>query len=206
MINGELVRLKNAVTKCDHISGRLGAPITLVEYGNFQCIHCGDAYSVIKELRNVLGDCLLFAFRHFPTVRTHPLSMRAAEASEAAGAQGKFWEMHDELFSHQQALEDHDLLRYGKRIGLDVERFGRDMDENSFLKIVEAEFNRSLFDEHVTGTPTFYINGVRYTDATDIESLLSAMQQADTEDCIRLPRRASGMRGALQRLRRSAIG
>ena len=114
--------------------------------------------------------------------------------------------MHDELFSNQQALDDQDLLRYGKRIGLDLKRFGRDMGENTFLKIVEADFNRSLFDEHVTGTPTFYINEVRYTGATDVESLLSAIKQADREDRIQLPKRARGMRGALQRLRHGLVG
>ena len=163
-------------------------------------------YPVIKEVQKLLGHNMRFVFRNFPTVRTHPHSIRAAEAAEAAGAQDRFWEMHDELFAHQQALEDHDLLRYGKRIGLDVERFGRDMAENVFLNIVETDFNRSLFDEHVTGTPTFYINEVRYTGATDVESLLSAIKQADSEGRIKLPKLASGMRGAFQRLRRGAVG
>ncbi|SRR6266498_3732561 len=206
MSDREIVRLKNAVINRDHVAGPQSAPVTLLEYGNFECIHCGRAYPVIKKVQKLLGANLRFVFRHFPTVGTHPHSLRAAEAAEAAGTQDRFWEMHDELFTHQQALEDHDLLRYGKRIGLDVERFARDMAENTFLKIVEADFNRSLFDEHVTGTPTFYINEVRYTGATDVESLLIAIKQADTEGHIQLPKRTSKMRGALQRLRRGAIG
>jgi protein-disulfide isomerase len=206
MSEAEIVRLKNAVTDRDHASGPQSAPVTLVEYGNFECIHCGRAYPVIKEVQKVLGDNLRFVFRHFPTVRTHPHSLRAAEATEAAGAQEKFWEMHDELFLHQQALEDHELSRYAKRIGLDAERFARDMAENTFLKQIEADYQRSLFDEHVTGTPTFYINEVRYSGATDIKNLLVAIKQADTEGLIRLPESVGGIRGLIGRLRRGANG
>jgi len=198
----EIVRLKNAVDKRDHAVGSQTAPVTLLEYGNFQCIHCGRAYPVIKEIQRLLGDDLHFVFRNFPTVRTHPHAIRAAEAAESAAAQGKFWEMHDELFTHQQALEDHDLSRYAKRVGLDVERFARDMAEHSFLKKIEAEYQSALFDEHVTGTPTFYINEVRYTGVTDVDSLLLAIKQADTEGRIRSPERAKGVRGLLDRLKR----
>ena len=199
----EIVRLKNAVTQRDHVSGLQDAPVTLLEYGNFECIHCGHAYPVLKKVKKLLGDNLRFVFRHFPTVQAHPHSMRAAEAAEAAGAQGKFWEMHDQLFMHQRALEDHELLRYARRIGLDVERFSRDMAENTFLRLVETDYNLSLFDEHVTGTPTFYINEVRYTGATDVESLLVAIKQADTEGRILFPKR-TGLRGVLGRLHRGA--
>ena len=204
MSEAEIVRLKNAVTDRDHAAGPQSAPVTLVEYGNFECIHCGRAYPVIKEVRKVLGDNLRFVFRNFPTVRTHPHSLRAAEAAEAAGAQEKFWEMHDELFMHQEALEDHDLSRYAKRISLDAERFARDMAEHTFLKQIEVDYERSLFDEHVTGTPTFYINELRYTGATDIKGLLVAIKQADTEGLIRLPESVGGIRGLIGRLRRGA--
>jgi protein-disulfide isomerase len=200
----EIVRLKNAVDERDHASGSQTAPVTLLEYGNFQCIDCGRAYPVIKEIQRLLGDDLRFVFRNFPTVRTHPHAIRAAEAAESAAAQGKFWKMHDELFTHQQALEDHDLLRYAKRIGLDVERFARDISENSFLKKIEAEYQSALFDEHVTGTPTLYINEVRYTGATEVESLLLAIKQADSEGRIRFPERAKGLRGLFTRLQTSA--
>lgn len=198
----DIVRLKNGVDERDHASGSQTAPVTLLEYGNFQCIDCGRAYPVIKEIQRLLGDDLYFVFRNFPTVRTHPHAIRAAEAAESAAAQGKFWEMHDELFTHQQALEDHDLSRFAKRIGLDVERFARDMAENSFLKKIEAEYQSALFDEHVTGTPTFYINEVRYTGATDVDNLLLAIKQADTEGRIRSPERAKGVRALLDRLKR----
>src|SRR5258708_24268840 len=177
----EIVRLKNAVDDRDHASGSQTAPVTLLEYGNFECLPCGRVYPVIKEMQRVLGDDLHFVFRNFPTVRTHPHANRAAEAAESAAAQGKFWEMHDQLFTHQQALEDHDLLRYAKRIGLDVARFVRDMDENSFLQQFEAAYQAALFDEHITGTSTLYLNELRYTGATDVEGLLLAIKQADTQ-------------------------
>lgn len=202
----EIVKLKNVVTERDHTAGAQDAPVTLLEYGNFECIYCGRAYPKIKEVRKVLGDNLRFVFRHFPTVQTHPHSLRAAEAGEAAGAQGKFWEMHDQLFTHQQALEDRHLSRYARRIGLDVERFARDLAENTFLEKVQADYNRSLFDEHVTGTPTFYINEERYTGATDVESLLLAIKRADTEGRIRLPEGAGGVRGLLGKLHRRGDG
>ena len=190
------------ITERDHVSGAPDAPVTLLEYGNFECIHCGRAYPIIKEVQKRLGDNLRFIFRHFPTVRTHPHSLRAAEAAEAAGAQGKFWEMHDQLFTHQHALEDYRLSRYAGRIGLDLERFRRDMSENAFLKQIENDYNRSLFDEHITGTPTFYINEVTYTGATDTESLLYAILQADTDGRVRLPERPGGIRAVLGRLHR----
>ena len=197
----ETVKLKNLVTERDHIFGIADAPVTLLEYGNFECVHCGRAYPIIKEVQKRLGNNLRFVFRHFPTVRAHPHSLRAAEAAEAAAAQGKFWEMHDQLFTHQQALEDRDLSRYAKHIGLDVDRFARDMSENTFLKQIEADYNRSVFDEHVTGTPTFYINDVRYTGATEIESLLIEIKDADTEGRIVLPEKI-GLRGVLGRFHR----
>lgn len=204
MSTAETVRLKNSVTERDHASGAATAPVTLLEYGNFECIYCGRAYPPIKEVRKVLGDNLRFVFRHFPTGQTHPHSLRAAEAAEAASAQGKFWEMHDQLFTHQHALEDHSLSRYARRIGLDVERFTRDMAENAFVKQIENDYNRGLFAEHITGTPTFYINEERYTGATEVESLMEAIKLADTEGRIRLPETTGRLGGILGRLHRDA--
>jgi protein-disulfide isomerase len=200
----EVIRLKNQVDEQDHAAGPETAPVTLLEYGNFECIDCGRVYPVIKQLRKILADKLRFVFRHFPTVRTHPHSLRAAEAAEAAGAQQKFWQMHDELFTHQTALEDRELSRYAQRIGLDVERFKHEMADNVILRQIEAAFQRSLFDEHVTGTPTIYLNEILYTGATDLESLLNAIKQADTEDRIRMPESTHKLRSVLDRLRRGA--
>ena len=203
MSSEEIVRLKNSVSERDHASGAATASITILEYGNFECIECGRLFPIIKEVKKVLSDNLRFVFRHFPSVRTHPHSLRAAEASEASGAQGKFWEMHDQLFTHQQALEDHDLSRYARRISLDGERFDSDMAQNTFLKQIQLGYDRSLFDEHVTGTPTLYINDVRYTGASSVQSLLLAIKQADTEGLLAFPEK-TGPRGVLGRLHRGA--
>ena len=112
----------------DHIRGPADAPITLVEYGDYACPYCGSANPFLRGLR--LGDRLRIVFRNFPRVEIHPHAQHAAEAAEAAGAQGKFWEMHDHLFEHQQALEDADLVRYAGELGIDVERFARELDEH----------------------------------------------------------------------------
>jgi protein-disulfide isomerase len=206
MSTPESVKLKNSVTERDHASGPATAPVTLLEYGNFECIRCGRVYPVIKQLRKVLGDNLRFVFRHFPTVHILPHSMRAAEASEAAASQQKFWDMHDELFSHQTALEDRDLSRYANRIGLDLEQFTHDLTEHTFLKQLETGYDRSLFDEHVTGTPTLYLNDIRYTGSTDLDGLLHAIKLADTESRIQWPETVHGLRGVLSRLRRRGNG
>jgi len=197
----EAVKLKNPITERDHTSGSATAPVTLLEYGNFECIYCGGVYPIIKQVRKLLGDNLRFVFRHFPTIHTHPHSLRAAEAAESAAAQQKFWKMHDELFTHQTALEDRDLSHYARRVGLNLERFTHDMTEHSFLQQIEAEYQRSLFDEHVTGTPTLYLNDVRYTGPTDLDSFLRAIKLSDTQDRIQLPE--TGLRSLLSRLRRS---
>lgn len=202
MNDSDVIRLKNSPTERDHASGPENASVTLLEYGNFECIHCKQVFPVIKQVRKLLGNDLRFVFRHFPTVKTHPHALRAAEAAEAAGAQSKFWQMHDELFAHQTALEDRDLRRYARRIGLDVEKFAHDMAENSFRKQIEADYQRSVLEEHVTGTPTIYINEIRYSGPTDFESLLAAIKQADVHDRIRLPETVHGLRGILGKLRR----
>jgi protein-disulfide isomerase len=199
-----IITLKNAVTENDHSLGSPDAAVTLVEYGNFECIDCGSVYPVLKHVRTILGENLRFVFRHFPTVRSHPHSMRAAESTEAAAAQGKFWEMHDELFTHQNALDDVDLARYARRIGLDLDSYLTNMKENTFLSKVEANYERSVFDEHITGTPTIYINATRYSGRFDVESILSAVKEHDTEGRIQLPDTAGGIRGLLHRLHKTS--
>src|SRR5258705_11161819 len=200
----EIVRLKTTVTDQDHIAGPASAAITLVEYGNFECIQCGSAYRSLKQICNVLADELRLVFRNFPMAQTHPRSLRAAEAAEAAAAQGKFWQMHDELFTHQKALEDRDLIRYAKRAGLDIERFTRDLAENVFLAKVQSAYEQSLFDEHVTGTPTIYIHEIRYTGSTTVQSLLEAIKQSDPEGQIQLPERTGRIRQFVRKLRQGS--
>jgi len=186
MSTEEVVRLKNPVTESDHFNGPEDAAVTLLEYGNFECVDCGRIFPIIKQVQKVLGNNLRFVFRQFPSVKTHPHAMRAAEAAEAAGAQGKFWQMHDELFTHQRFLEDQHLARYARRIGLDLERFSSDLMADAFLKQLELAYQNALFDEHITGTPTLYINDLRYTGATDLRSMLTAIKEADTSGRVSL--------------------
>jgi formate-nitrite transporter family protein len=197
----ETVKLKSPITDQDHVAGPVSAAVTLVEYGNFECLQCGGAYRSLKQVRDVLADDLRLVFRNFPMVQTHPRSLRAAEAAEAAAAQGKFWEMHDQLFTHQKALDDRDLMRYAKRVGLDIKRFMRDLGENLFLPKVQSAYEQSLFAEHVTGTPTIYLNDTRYTGAIDVQSLLEAIKQSAPEGRIQLPERTGQIRQFGRKLR-----
>ena len=202
--DAEVIRLKNSVNERDHSNGSENAPVTLLEYGNFECRDCGRIFPVIKEVQKVLGHNLRFVFRHFPTVKTHPRAMRAAEAAEAAAAQGEFWLMHDELFSRQEFLEEEHLVRYARRIGLDLGRFNSDLNSNTFLARIEHEYQSALFDEHITGTPTLNVNGVRYTGAHDRSSMLTAIKEADISGRIVLPEAGSRLRQVLDSFKRHA--
>ena len=145
----------------DHALGPADAPVTLVEYGDYQCPHCGSAYPVVQAVQRQLGDRLRFVFRNFPLSESHEYAERAAEAAEAAGDQGQFWEMHDMLYEHQSALDDPHLVSYATTLGLDVARFTRELEAGTFAAKVRGDF-RSGVRSGVNGTPTFFINGVRY--------------------------------------------
>src|SRR3954452_13779780 len=147
----------------DHIQGTTDAPFVLLEYGDYECPYCGDAHPVVKAIQRQLGNRLCFAFRNFPLVNAHPHAEHAAEAAEAAGAQGKFWEMHDMLFENQNALEDEDLARYAKNLGLDALHLASEVAASAHLPRVREDFKNGVRDG-VNGTPTFFINGVRYDD------------------------------------------
>jgi NhaA family Na+:H+ antiporter len=141
----------------DHVRGAPGGRVTLVEYGDFQCPYCGDAYPVVKALLERF-DWLRFAFRHLPQPDLHPRSPAAAEASEAASAQGRFWEMHDRLFEHQHALGDADLREHAIALDLDVDRFERELRDRVYAERV-AEDARSGTAGGIPSTPRFFING-----------------------------------------------
>jgi protein-disulfide isomerase len=161
----------------DHVLGPADAPITLVEYGDYECPYCGAAHPVVKEIVQRLGDELRFAFRHFPLARVHPHAERAAEAAEAAAAQGRFWPMHDLLFEHQDALEDEDLLTYASVLGLDVERFVQDLASGVYAPRVREHFMSGV-RSGVNGTPTFFVNGRRHDGGYDLPTLLHAIAAA----------------------------
>jgi len=124
----------------DHIQGRADAPVTLVEYGDYECPYCGAAYPIVKEVQARLGDTLRFVFRNFPITTSHPHAEQAAEAAEAAAAQRKFWEMHDLLYKRQQTLDDTHLQRFAEQLELDMERFDRDMAEHRYAARVREDF------------------------------------------------------------------
>jgi len=170
-------RLILPVSERDHIKGSRQALVTLVEYGDFECPYCGQAYLVVHGLEELLGDLLRVVFRHFPLTTVHPHAMRAAEAAEAAGAQGQFWEMHDQLFEHQQALEDEDLHDYAEELGLDMVRFGRDMTEHRHAGRVREDMLSGV-RSGVNGTPTYFINGLRNDGSYDMESMAAAIIEA----------------------------
>jgi protein-disulfide isomerase len=145
----------------DHAQGDTRAPLTLVEYGDYQCPYCGDAYPIVKGVQKRLGAKLRFVFRNFPLAQAHPEAPLAAEAAEAAGAQGKFWEMHDRLFEHQDQLDPPSLVRHAKHLGLNLESFEADLASHKFEPRVAEDF-KSGVRSGVNGTPTFFVNGVRY--------------------------------------------
>lgn len=169
------ITLDKPVTETDHVRGDLDAPVTLVEYGEFECPVCGRAYHLLNDVMQDAAGTVRLVFRHFARDDVHPFSERSAEAAEAAGAQGRFWEMHDFLFMRQHQLEYRDLVRYADDMGLDVERFEREVIDHAHLPKVRAHLQSGI-ESGVTSTPTFFINGVRYTGAIDHNGLLAAIR------------------------------
>jgi protein-disulfide isomerase len=149
------------VSERDHINGAFDAPVILVEYGDFECPHCGRAYPIVKAAQRALGRDIAVVYRHFPLAEAHPHARLAAEAAEAAGAQREFWAMHDMLFEHQDALEQDDLLAYADTLGLDRVRFAQELESGVYAQKVRADF-RGGVRSGVNGTPTFFINGTRF--------------------------------------------
>jgi protein-disulfide isomerase len=170
-------RLVLPVSERDHTRGPSTAPVTLLEYGDFECPYCGKAYYIVKELERIFGDDLRVVFRNFPLTTPHPHAEAAAEAAEAAGAQGKFWEMHDQLFKNQRALEDENLFEYARLIGLDTSSFVRDMTEQRFARRVREDFMSGV-RSGVNGTPTFFLNDIRYNGSNGLAELSAAIERA----------------------------
>ena len=165
------------VSERDHILGEADAAVTLVEYGDYECPDCGRAYPILKAVRRRFGRRLRFVFRNFPLRESHPHAERAAEAAEAAGAQGKFWEMHDRLFERQFALDDYALGEYAAELGLDVARFRRDLESGVYRRRVRDDFRTGIMSG-VNGTPTLFVNGVRHDGPSDLEALVAALEAA----------------------------
>jgi protein-disulfide isomerase len=160
----------------DHLRGPTSAPVTVVEYGDFECPYCGQAEPIVRQLLADFGD-VTYVWRHLPLSDVHPNAELAAEASEAAAAQGAFWPMHDLLLSHQDELKGADLLGYAEQLGLDVDRFRSDLRRRSGAARIAEDVDSAELSG-VSGTPTFFINGRRHVGAYDIATLSAAVRGA----------------------------
>jgi protein-disulfide isomerase len=164
----------------DHIRGSANnnSPITLIEYGDYECPYTGMAYPIVKELIREFGnDKIRFVFRNFPLNDIHPHAQHAAEAAESSSAQNKFWSMHDYLFEHQKALDDGHLLEYAQKVGLeDIHKFKDDVSRHVYAPLIEESLKGGI-DSGVEGTPTFFINGTRYEDSFDLRTFSKTLQK-----------------------------
>ena len=173
------MKLTPPVSDQDHILGAPDAPVTLVEYGDYECPYCRQAHPIVQQIRRVMGDRLRFVFRHFPLAEVHPHAMHAAEGAESASAQGKFWPMHDVLYEKQGDLEDVSLAAYAAEVGCDPERVLRDIATDAYEPKIRAHFMSGV-RSGVNGTPSFFINGRRHDGSWDLETLLAAVEEAAT--------------------------
>ncbi|MBK5219083.1 MAG: DsbA family protein [Thermoleophilia bacterium] len=169
-------RLSPPLEDIDHVRGERGAPLELVMFGDFQCPFCLGAQSVIRRVRERLGERLVFAFRHLPIPERHPLAPMAAQASEAAAAQGHFWEYHDALFQAQPKLSRKTMIAVAKDLGLDADRLAAEIDAEAHTERIARDI-ASAEASGATGTPTFFANGVRLYGAYDASSLVEALEK-----------------------------
>jgi protein-disulfide isomerase len=165
------------VTDVDHAIGPPTAPVTMVEYGDYECPSCLNAQPVVRQLLDRFGDRLRVVFRHFPQSGVHPRASAAAEAAEAAGGQGRFWDMHDALYKHHQRLADIDLTHLALKLGLDVYKFQQATSTGLYAPRVRADHDGGT-RSGMGGTPAFFLNGKRYRGPVDVDSLAAAIDQA----------------------------
>lgn len=168
-------RLAVPVGERDHVLGPVGAPLTLVVFGDYECRYCGQAYHVQNALERRMSRRLRSVYRHLPLSVVHSRAELAAEAAEAAGAQGKFWQMHALLFENQAELSATQLLRHATRLGLDLQRFSQELEDGVHAARVREDFMIGI-RSGVNATPTFYVNGVRHDGPSDFGTLYSALE------------------------------
>ncbi len=161
----------------DHIQGPATAAVTLVEYGDYECPYCAQAYLIVKEVQERLGSKVRFVFRNFPLTKLRLHAYQSALAVETAAAQGKFWEMYDFLFKHGQSLTDDNLRLSAAKLGLNVNKFDLEFRDRTYSRHVDEDI-QSGEESGVTKTPTFFINGDRYDDSWDLDNLLSELDEA----------------------------
>jgi protein-disulfide isomerase len=171
----QLGKLVVPVGPDDHVQGPANAPVTLVEYGDYECPFCGEAFVVVQEVQALFGDTLRFVFRNFPLTSVHPHAREAAFAAEAAGMQGAFWPMHDRLYENQDALDVPDLVAHAEALGLDMEAFERDFGSSAVQERVRRDFLGGV-RSGVNGTPTFFVNGVRHEGSYRLDELARAIE------------------------------
>jgi len=168
------------VRPIDHYRGPSTAPVTLVQYGDYECPHCGRAHAILPAVLAALGERVRYVYRHFPLTDIHPHAARAAEAAESVcvhGGEDAFWEMHDILFANQDALEVDDLLGYAEAVGVDSRAVAEDLAKGTERRRVRSDLDGGL-RSGVTGTPAFFINGARYTgNWTDPDSFAAALAE-----------------------------
>lgn len=174
-MNLDLPQLIKPVNAQDHILGPRNAAVTLVEYGDYECPYCGMAHPIVASVLENLADEVRYVFRHFPLRKVHPHAETAGQAAEAAGAQGKFWEMHDLLFENQAALEVEDLVERAVGLQLNIEEFVQDLETERFAPKVQSDFLGGV-QSGVNGTPCFFINGFRYDGSWDEDTLTQALR------------------------------
>jgi protein-disulfide isomerase len=172
------------VSDRDHVQGPADGPVTLVEYGDFECPYCAAAYVIVKKVQEIMKDQLRFVFRHFPLTQIHPHAEPAAEASEAAGAQGQFWKMHDVLYENQPMLDPLHLMMFAEDLGLDIKRIARELKQGIYRERVRGDFLGGV-RSGVNGTPTFFINDVRYDGSWDLPPLIEALESAASVEKVR---------------------
>jgi protein-disulfide isomerase len=189
------IQLTEPVSARDHVRGPHHAAVSLVEYGDFECPYCRAAEPIVAGLIEALGDQLSVTFRHFPQRDVHPHAQHAAEVAEAAAAQGQFWEMHETLFANQDALDDDSLLKYAAALALDVDRVRAELAGKTHTPRVAQDLDSGLHSG-VNGTPTFFIDGIRFDGSVALRNMLAAIQErhpdlevADTATTgLRIPR------------------
>jgi len=169
--------LKISVNSEDHIQGDAHAACTLVEYGDYECPHCGNAYPIVQRVQRHFGERLCFAFRNFPLTQIHPNAQPAAETAEFAASQGKFWEMHDLLFENQGRLGDELFQELASKLHLDVAALQDALLNGACVTRVRTDFTGGV-RSGVNGTPTFFINGQRHNGPADFEYLVKAIDAA----------------------------
>jgi protein-disulfide isomerase len=173
-------RLAQPVTDDDHVRGPADAPVTLVEYGDYECPYCGAAYPVVEAVLAERAGVVRFGYRHFPLTNVHPHAEIAAESAEAAGAHGMFWPMHDWLFTHQDRLDPPDLVRAATGLGLDAEEVANALGRHAYRDKVVGDFASGV-RSGANGTPTFFVNGLRHDGGYELTELLAAVDRATAE-------------------------